>query len=472
MTIADRRFGAAGADELRDLYATGAVSPVEVTAELLADIGARETSLNAFVTVTEEIALADARAAEDAWCRVRRGVEEAPPMLGIPYALKDLVPTAGIRTTKGSLRFADWLPDEDSPLAARMRGSGGVLLGKTTTSEAGWKADAGNRLNGAARNPYDPARTAGGSSGGAAAAVAAGFVPIAQGGDGAGSVRIPASFCGVVGMKPSPGVIPYYPPTPLGPMVANGALGRTVADTALLMDALSGPNPCDPSSLPRPAGSFRTAARRPRSRLRVGYVPELGGRRCDAEVADAVEPAVDRIAADGHTVVPVRQTPPDRFDLLHTIWTTGFASLFADGTDDLDEGLAAVVEQAAGISGATLAAAHLERQELKAQWAELMSAYDVLVLPTVATTAFAAGDDHPERVDGVDANYLDWAWLTYTFNLTEQPAISLPCSADAHGLPVGIQLVGRHHGDADLVAAAAWLEDVVHDERRERAPNR
>lgn len=450
------------ADELRHLYASKQASPVEVAQAHLDRIERLNPQVNAFVTVTPFRALADARAAERQWLSQDDGL--CHPMSGIPFALKDLVPTTGILTTKGSNRFRDWIPDTNSPLAQRLLGSGGIMIGKTTTSEVGWKADSGNRINGPARNPYSPEHTAGGSSGGAAAAVAAGFVTVAQGGDGAGSVRIPAAFCGAVGIKPSTGVIPYFPPTPLGSMVANGPIARTVADAALLLDALSGPDYRDPTSLTIPAGGYRAACDRPPRPLRIAYLPTLGGRTPEQEVTDAVSAAVGRLTDAGHHVDVLDDTPADRFDLLHVIWTTGFASLFPDAGEDLDPGLAAVIRDAAQFDGADLAAAHLARQNYKAAVSELLAPYDLVVTPTCSVPAFVAGDDHPATVRGVPANYLDWAWLTYTFNLTEHPAISLPCATTYSGLPIGIQLVGRHHRDRDLIAAAAGAEGIVRND--------
>ncbi|MEU0842615.1 amidase family protein [Streptomyces sp. NPDC005962] len=447
------------AAQLRELYARKEVSPVEVAQAHLDRIAQYDEHVNAFVTITADRALADARAAEDEW----RTSETAParPLLGIPFALKDLVPTTGIRTTKGSARTRDWIPSADSPLAQRLLTSGGALLGKTTTSEAGWKADSGNRVNGPARNPHSLTHTAGGSSGGAAAAVAAGFTPVAQGGDGAGSVRIPASFCGTVGIKPSTGIIPYFPPTPLGPIVANGPLARTVADAALLLDVLSGPDHRDPTSLPHSPGGFVRACKRPPRSLRIAYLPTLGGRTPEETVSGPIAQAVARLEDAGHTVNVLDATPHDRFDLLHVIWTTGFATLFPDPGEDLDTGLAAVVREAACFTGADLAAAHLQRQQYKAEMSEFLAPYDVAITPTCAVPPFAPGADHPDTVRGRPANYLDWAWLTYTFNLTEHPALTLPCAATAEGLPIGIQLIGHHYRDHDLVAAAAAIETTV-----------
>ncbi|SDT45936.1 amidase [Microlunatus soli] len=442
--------------ELRDGYATRRLSPVEVTEALLQRIERLDGDINAFVTVTADRARADAKTAEQQWAR---NPDDAPPMLGIPFAIKDLVPTAGIRTTKGSRLTRDWIPEQNSPLADRLLGSGGVMMGKTTTSEVGWKAAAGNRVNGPAHNPHNLARTAGGSSGGAAAAVAAGFAPVAQGGDGAGSVRIPAAFCGVVGIKPGPGLIPYYPPTPLSSIVANGTLARSVDDAAALLDLISTADPRDPTSMlrdHRPVAPRRDE--RASSPLRIAYCPTWGGRPAEPEITAALDLTAERLGAAGHRVELCDDTPRDRFDLLHVIWTTGFAAILS-GADqsELDPGLAAVIEAAGAFSGADLAAAHLERQEYKAEVSSFLAPYDLILTPSCAVTAFPVGQDGPDSVNEEPADYLDWAWFSYAFNLSEHPAISIP----VHGpsLPIGAQLVAAHGAEARLIRAARTIED-------------
>lgn len=445
------------AEELGRLYRSRSISPVEVVQAHLDRIEDLDPQLHSFVTVTPERALETAKAAESAF----RNGETLNPLLGVPFALKDLVPTKGIRTTKGSLRFQDWVPDEDSPLARRALGTGAALLGKTTTSEMGWKAASANRVSGAARNPHRLEATAGGSSGGAAAAVAAGLVTIAQGGDGAGSIRIPAAFCGVVGMKPTPGTIPYYPPTPLGTLVANGPLARTVRDAALLMDALSGPDIHDPLSLGRRKGGFFDSCSKAPAKIRIAYAPQLGGRSAEPAIAAAVDQAVLRIRDAGHSVTVLEETPADRFDLLNIIWTTGFATLFPEGGEDLDPGLDHVIRTGKSFSGSDLAAAHLQRQEYRAEYSQLLENYDVLITPTTSVLSFGAEADHPDTVNSQKANYLDWAWYTYTFNLTEHPAISLPIGHKVAGLPIGLQIVGKHHRDRELMSIASAIEAIL-----------
>lgn len=444
-------------DDLLTNYSNGSLSPVEVLNAHLARIEQYEHTINAFVTVTSDLAKKQAKHSEKVW---HRG-ENPRALEGVPYAIKDLVPTAGIRTTKGSAPFRDWIPSENSPLAQLLFKSGGAMVGKTTTSEIGWKADAGNPINGASRTPYDPTRTSGGSSGGAAAGVAAGFMAVAQGGDGAGSVRIPASFCNLVGMKPGPGVIPYYPPTPLGSLVANGPLAHTVRDAAYLLDVMSAQDPRDSLSIAREPGGYREACEEIPDRISAYYAPSWGGRRVEPSIEATVSQAVSCLKSEGFEIDELVETPRDRFDLLDVIWTTGFASLVPQPNGDTDSELAKVVERAKLYSGADLASAHLARQTYKAEVEQLLHQVDVLITPTVAVGPFEPGSPGPQAVAETPANYLDWAWMTYSFNLSEHPSITIPSGFDDTGLPVGIQLISRHGSERSLLSCASEVERIL-----------
>ena len=443
-------------DDLLANYAKGSLSPVEVLNAHLERIEQHEETINAFVTVTHDLAKRQAKHSEEIW---RKG-DHAGALEGVPYAIKDLVPTAGIRTTRGSPLYRDWVPSENSPLAQLLLKSGGAMVGKTTTSEIGWKADAGNPINGASRTPYNPTLTSGGSSGGAAAGVAAGFMSLAQGGDGAGSIRIPASFCNLVGMKPGPGVVPYYPPTPLGALVANGPLARSVRDVAHLLDVMSAQDPRDSMSVVRTPGGYRGSCDKTPDKIRAYYAPSWGGRRAEPSIESVVTQAVSRLQGGGIEVEEIGETPPDRFDLMDIIWTTGFASLIPRPSNETDADLAKVIERARSYSGSDLATAHLARQEYKAQVELLLQHVDVLLTPTVAIGPFNPGSPGPESVGGIPANYLDWAWMTYSFNLSEHAAITIPCGFDEDDLPVGLQLISRHGTEHHLLACAAIVESL------------
>jgi aspartyl-tRNA(Asn)/glutamyl-tRNA(Gln) amidotransferase subunit A len=455
------------AAELRAEYSAGRLSPVDATEGVLEQIERLDGRVNAFVTVTAEPARDAARAAERAY---RDGVD-VPALCGIPVSVKDVVPTAGVRTTMGSRLFADWVPGFDAPLVERLRAGGAVLLGKTTVPEFGWKGDSGNPVNGPARNPFDLARTAGGSSGGAAAAVATGMGPLAQGGDGAGSIRIPAAFCGVVGLKPSHGRIPYAPAGALELLVSEGPIARTVADAALLLDALAGPDPRDRLSQASAAVPFVDACGRELRRWRVAWSPDLGHARVDPGVARVAADAIavlEELGADVERVDPGFGDPHDDLELL---FATAYAGMDldgygpdyrgdrAEGRAQLGAGLRALVEQGERHTAAELAAAHLRRLRLCERVREFMERYDLLVTPTLPTTAFAAGEDHPGCVAGAPTTTYSWLPFTYPFNLTGLPAITVPAGL-ADGLPVGLQLVGRWRDDHAVLAAAAAFEQA------------
>jgi aspartyl-tRNA(Asn)/glutamyl-tRNA(Gln) amidotransferase subunit A len=410
--------------------------------------------------VTPEHALSAAREAER---RYGGGLDLAPDLLGVPVSVKDVVPTKGIRTTLGSRLFADWIPDHDAPLVDRLRTAGAVIVGKTNLPELGWKGDSGNRLIGPTGNPFDPARTAGGSSGGAAAAVAAGMGPLAQGGDGAGSIRIPAALCGVFGLKPSHGRVPYAPAGALELLVAEGPITRTVADAALMLDALAGFHPRDRLSLPAPDQPFLAATQVEARALRIAWSPDLGHARVDREVLDVAERAARVFEELGCAVEEV--TPPwrDPLPVLELLFATAYAGLHADGygagipseraLDELDAGLATLVRRGLTVSAAELTAAHLEQLRLCEQVTSFMGGWDLLLTPTLPVTAFAAGLDQPPAYAGP----YEWLPFTYPFNLTGQPAATVPAGF-AGGLPVGLQIVGRLRDDATVLAAAAAFE--------------
>jgi aspartyl-tRNA(Asn)/glutamyl-tRNA(Gln) amidotransferase subunit A len=453
------------AAELRSAYRSGALSPVEATDAVLDRIAELDPTLNAFVTVTADAARAAARDAE----RAHRSGGAVPPLCGIPVSVKDVVPTAGVRTTMGSRLFEHWVPEVDAPLVERLRRAGAILIGKTTVPELGWKGDSGNLVNGPARNPYDPTLTAGGSSGGAAAAVATGMGPLAQGGDGAGSIRIPAAFCGVVGLKPSHGRVPYAPAGALELLVSEGPITRTVEDAAMMLDALAGPDPRDRLSLATTASPFADACGRTLRARRIAWSPDLGHAPVDAGVARVVAAAVEAFEDLGAVVEAVDPGFGNPHDDLELLFSTAYAGLALDGWGPdyrgdaaaaralLDPGLRALVEQGERHSAAELAAAHLRRLRLCDRVREFLDRFDLLVTPTLPVTAFPAGHDHPGTVAGVPTTTYSWLQFTYPFNLTGLPAITVPAGLTG-GLPVGLQIVGRWRDDHAVVAAAAAFE--------------
>jgi aspartyl-tRNA(Asn)/glutamyl-tRNA(Gln) amidotransferase subunit A len=443
--------------ELLQRYRDRGLSPVEATDAIIDQIERWEPSLNAFVTETFELARAQARHAEDEYASDRER-----PLLGVPVTIKDITATKGIRTTRGSLLFKDDVPEIDAPVVERMKAAGAIILGKTTTPELGWKGDSGNRVNGPAYNPWNLERTPGGSSGGASAAVAAGFGPIAQGTDGAGSIRIPAAFTGVYGIKASFGLVPNYPPSAVALLAHNGPLSRTVRDSALALNVMAGPDPRDKNSLGSTGIDYLAACDRPIDGLRIAWSPDLGYAPVHPDVAELTAQAARLFEDMGCTVEEVDPGIRDPYPELDIIWKTaqaaGVADNFNEVRDLLDPGRVPVVEAGFSINGIEMARAYAFVLEYADRWQAFMRDYDLLLTPALPVTAFKAGDDHPGDIEGVPSEYLSWTRFTYPFNITGQPAATVPCGLAGDGLPVGLQIVGRWRDDATVLAASAAFE--------------
>lgn len=445
--------------ELVAAYGSSELSPVEATDAVVDRIEAADGDLNAFCLVDRESALVQARASQERW----HAGHPQGLLDGVPISIKDIFLTQGWPTLRGSKAINPDQPwDVDSPVAARLRADGMVFVGKTTTPELAWKGVTDSPLTGITRNPADPSTTAGGSSGGAAAAVAAGMGPVAVGTDGGGSVRIPASFCGIVGFKPTHGRISMFPASPFGPLAHAGPMTRTVEDTALLMDILSMPDPRDPTSLAPPTRTFRGELARDLTGLHVAYSRDLGFVDLDDEVGRVVDAAVARVAAAGMAVDaadPGFEDPLAAFELL---WATGAATLLRGmpgARESIDPGLGRVWDEGETSSGVD----YLQARGVAAQLGITMGAFheqhNLLLTPTMPIVAFEAGHDVPPG-SGM-RGWPDWTPYTYPFNMTQQPAISIPCGTTAAGLPVGLQIVGPRHSDDLVLAAARWIEGVL-----------
>jgi Asp-tRNA(Asn)/Glu-tRNA(Gln) amidotransferase A subunit family amidase len=441
---------------------TKQVSPVEVIEAVLARLERLNPSLNAYCTVTADLARTTARAAEAA---VMRG-EPLGPLHGVPYALKDLTPTRGIRTTFGSKIFEHHVPTEDAIVVERLRAAGGILLGKTNTPEFGCKGLTDNNVFGTTYNPWNLERTPGGSSGGAGAAVAAGLGPLAEGSDLAGSIRMPASFCGVVGFKPSQGRIPRYPNgNAWNTMSFNGPLTRTVADAALMFQAMAGPDDRDPLSLPDTGENFNTAVQGDLSLrgLRVAWTPDLR--------MVPVEPVVQEICATAVRVFAdlgcdIADDSPDCSGA-HELFGVLNANLRMAAVGDYAETWAAHmdpllvwrIEQARTLSLREVGKAETARTVLYQRVRTFFEQYDLLLLPTTSALPYPAHGGYPTTVAGRPINTpYELLLLTYAFNVTGQPAISVPAGWTTDGLPIGLQIVGRRHADALVLRAAAAFE--------------
>lgn len=452
---------------MQTLVARRALSPVEIVEEVLRRADAVQPHLNCFISLCHEQAMAQARDAEAA---VMRG--EALGLLhGLPFTAKDLVDTENVRTTYGSLLHRDHVPLQDAVAVARIRQAGGILIGKTTTSEFGAKCLTDAPLFGRTRNAWNATRTSGGSSGGAASSMAAGIAPLAIATDGGGSTRIPAACNGVVGLKQSLGVVPHSQvQDAFGNYTYVTPTTRKVADTALMLQAMTGAHGSDPWSLGVPAQRYFDDLR-PASDLRgkrILYCATLAGRPIAADVAAAFNAALatwrsmgadlEEMSSDGYDVEPVWRV------INHTSWRGRFAPLAAAHADQLSPSLLQQLALAEHVDGVAFQQATFARTALFRKVQAQMETHDFIFTPTLSRTALPIDQDlfGGIEIDGtayadVRANWFPW---TMPFNLTGHPAISLPCGADRNGLPIGMQLVGRFRKDAQLLQAALSFEAV------------
>jgi len=445
---------------LKKRYARRELSPVEVTTSILNRLDRVNSTLNAFVTPTHDLAMRQANEAQQAYAR-----GDAAILAGIPISIKDLTLTKGIRTTRGSLHYQDWVPDEDAPFMDRVYASGAVVLGKTNTPEFGWKGETTNRVAGSTHNPWRHGLTPGGSSGGAAAAVAAGLAPLAQGTDGAGSIRIPCSFCGLFGFKPTWGLIAQYPASGTIELAHFGPMTRTVADAALLLTATSGRDPRDRNSWSSEIDYLAELDDIDLTGLRIAWTSDLGYAPVEPEVRAAAEAAAKRFEELGCSVEEAHPGLDDPWHIVDTIWASGMAAVNRErlphDADRFDPGLLAVIEDGLRISAVDLASAFLQRSAYYQAWRAFMEQYDLVLTPTLPCTAFPVGQDHPGQIAGKTSSYLGWTKFTYPFNVTGQPAATVPCGTDSRGLPIGLQIVGRYRDDVTVLRAAAAFEAIA-----------
>lgn len=432
------------------------VSSTEIVRLYLERIERLDPELNAFVTVCGEAALEHAAALD--------GESGDEPFRGVPIAVKDLTPTAGIRTTFSSHAYADFVPDYDTAVVRRMREAGFVIVGKTNTPEFGTTAFTESDLNGTTRNPWDPTRTSGGSSGGAAAALAAGLIPIAHGTDGGGSIRIPASCCGVFGLKPSRGRVSSAPFGSLEGLSTAGPLSRTVEDAAHLLDVLAGYEPGDPWWAPPPDGSFAGAAAAPPGTLRVAVTstPPIET-PVSSECIAALHSAAALLTELGHEVVEA--TPPWADpDLFHTfieVWQAGVALHPIDDLSLMTPLNRGLVESARASSAVDYVRAVASLQLIARRTVAFWQETDVVLTPTLAMPPVPVG--WQESVDGAIEQLLrntEFTPFTAIANLTGLPAASLPLHRTEDGLPIGVQAIGPPAGEAVLLSLAAQVETV------------
>jgi aspartyl-tRNA(Asn)/glutamyl-tRNA(Gln) amidotransferase subunit A len=436
------------------------VSPVEVMKAVLARIEKLNPTLNAFVTITADQAMRAARAAERAV--MKRGAKLGP-LHGVPFSTKDLVATKGIRTTFGTRLYADNVPTESAPMVERLLGAGAIQLGKTNTPTMGWIGATHNLLFGVTRNPWNLDRTPGGSSGGASAAIASGMGPLAIGTDGGGSIRIPASFAGIFGHKASFGRVPVYPVSAAWSLSHIGPMTRTVTDAALMMNVCAGPDSRDQFSLPAERVDYVKALKGPVKGLRIAWVPDPGyAKLVDPEVTAVCARAAKRFRELGCRVEEVNPKWPLPKPSWKAIFCGGIAARLApflpERRADIDAGLAALIDETMAWGPTTYVQAWFDRMAWWEHPRRLFETYDLMLSPTVACPPFKVGLDNPTEIAGRPADSYEWIPYTYPFNMTGQPACSVPAGFTADRLPVGLQIVGRRFDDATVLRAAHAFE--------------
>ena len=450
--------------ELAALIRRRALSPVEITRAVLARIERLNPRLGAFVLVHAERALTDARAAEQAVMAGR----PLGPLHGVPISIKDNLWTAGERTTFGSRLLADFVAPEDAPSVAGLRAAGAIFVGRTNLPEFAWRGSTDNPLFGESRNPWDLTRTPGGSTGGGAAAVAAGLGPLALGSDGAGSIRIPASFCGLVGLKPTFGRVPMYPAAGGNELVAHVCpLTRTVRDAALMMNAIAHHDRRDSFALPEDDVDYLTACGEPLAvarggaPLRVAWSADLGWAPVEPETRSIAQAAARAFSEIGLTVEEASPDLGDPSAILQALYGAAQAGAHAARSPEqkaqMDPELVRYAEASAGRSVVEYVHAVAARQRMVDTLRRFFERYDLLLTPTTGLPAFPLGLVGPHEVAGCAVTHLGWT-LCYPFNYSGQPAVSVPAGWTVGGLPVGLQIVGRRLEDALVLRAAAAFE--------------
>jgi aspartyl-tRNA(Asn)/glutamyl-tRNA(Gln) amidotransferase subunit A len=442
--------------ELTQTLARGEISPVELMEATLSRIDATQEKLNAFVALRErEALLADARAAEE---RIRRG--ERRPLEGVPFGVKDLEDAEGLVTSFGSLPFKDNLARRDSVQVSRLRAAGAIVVGKTNAPEFGYTALTKNLLFGPSRNPWNLERTPGGSSGGSSAAIAGGVVALATASDGGGSVRLPASFTGCFGLKPSYGRIPNEGDLwVMDDTAVQGPLTRTVEDAALHLDAVVGPHPRDPNSLPHPGLSYRDALGKLPKALRVGYSADLGYAVVQSDVASLAYDAARAFSELGHEFQEVADGPPllgRDWGLVGAFEQLGkLSSLLPEHEDEFGRAFLNGIKAGASMNPERWAQIRRRREELN-RWCEgIFERFDLLLTPTVPYDPPPAKGPFPSETEGRPQPIASVASFTIPFNLSWHPAATVRAGLSDAGLPVGLQIVGPRHRD-DLVLQAAY----------------
>lgn len=442
---------------------TKKVSPVDVVNAIYTRFHQINPRINAFCTLTEEQARRTAKEAEAA---VMRG-DRLGALHGVPVSIKDVFLTRGVRTMFGSRIRETYVPEEDAPAVAKLLTAGAILIGKTTTPEFAFKPVTDSQLTGITRNPWDLSRTPGGSSGGAAAAIASGLGPIAIGSDGGGSIRLPASFTGIFGLKPSFGRVAYYPSPPL-PLAHAGPMARTVCDAALLLNVIAGQDERDLVSLPADSTDFLSACKGGIRGLRVAWSPTFGYVKVDPQVAAITEKAARVFENSLGCKVEVADPGfEDLWNPFSKLWVMSlglrFRGFLSEWEGRMDPDLVKIIRNIERLGPSDYGEALGLRFALWDKLRRFFDRFDILLTPTVPIPAFEAGRTQPDgMLVSVESliPFADWSPFTYPWNITGQPAASVPCGFTREGLPVGLQIVGRRYADATVLRAAAAFEEV------------
>jgi Asp-tRNA(Asn)/Glu-tRNA(Gln) amidotransferase A subunit family amidase len=456
--ISEKELAFTHVHQLARLIKSRQLSPVELMEVVLKRIKEISPRLNAYLTVLEKEAMAAARKAEqDVMDKKELGI-----LHGLPISIKDLIPTKGIRTTMGSLVYKDWVPESEGTGMQRIRKSGAIIVGKTNAAEIGTAVQTRNKLGDDCRNPWNTERTPGGSSGGAAAAMAAGISPLALGSDGGGSVRIPAAFCGLFGMKPSYGRVPKdYADWGMSHTLTFGPLSWCVRDAAMLLNVLAGPDGLDYTCIRTSPPDFVKALDEETGRLRIAWTPDMGyDVKVNPELKAAVESAAHVFEEMGHHVeqaVPDTGMPFMTFDAtIATRNSIPLGFLLDEHPDDIMPYNKLQFETGRSVSGIELAKAWVHVEKIRWAYRDFFQKYDLLLTPTTAVPAFPVGS----KDRSLGRGFFDWAFTPFTciFNLTGSPAASVPCGFSSDGLPLGMQIVGPLEDDITVMRAAAAFE--------------
>lgn len=439
------------------------LSAQEVMSAHLHQIERINPKVNAIVTLLPERAIEGARAADDA---LAHG-QEVGPLHGLPIAHKDLVPTKGIRTTFGSPVFEDFVPDQDGLIVERLRNAGAITIGKTNTPEFGAGSQTYNEVFGETRNPYDLTKTCGGSSGGAAVALACGMLPIADGSDMGGSLRNPASFCNVVGFRPSPGRVPNWPDQAAWfTLQVEGPMARTVQDVALLLSAIAGPDPRSPISIAEPGSRFANPLERDFKSVRIAWSRDLGGVPVDPHITAAIDAQRHIFESLGCTVEDAEPNFTDADEVFKVLRAWRFelsrGNLLQTHRDLLKDTVIWNIEEGVKLTGPQIGWAERKRTELYHRVRTFMETYEFLILPVTQVPPFDIKQRYVTEINGVPMDtYIDWMRSCYYITLTGHPAASVPCGFTSDGLPVGVQIVGRHQDDFGVLQLAHAFEQAT-----------